>query len=188
MKIQLESLCTPYTLDSYQTFTFDNVEDQIIEDLNEYNPKTGLERKNPLNLNYDDIEWTYNKKGYLKALAVGLINLLNDNILDDVIKSVKSDCKVISPMYYNFETDKIFIDFDVDMKALHKYINAHDKDYQANKLKSISGFMWFGNEYQTMLNYYLENVSAKKYVPFDCAYYDMVEQVDAIEFIDYKII
>ena len=70
MNIELETLYTPYTLDQYQTFTFDNVYDYICQDLD---------------LDFNDIDWDYDTDGYAKALAINLVKLLNKNILDDVI-------------------------------------------------------------------------------------------------------
>jgi len=187
MKIKLETLYTPYTLDSYQTFTFENAEDSIIYDLSHYNHERGEYLKTPLDITYDDIAWKYNTNGYLKALADNLINLLNNNILDEVILSITPDGEPISPREYNLTTDKIFLDINVDVEKLKKYIKDNQADYDKNKLKDCDGFWWFGYEIQTMLNYYLMNKSAGEYSADDY-YMDQVETVDAMEFITYKII
>jgi len=72
-KIDLESTFTPWTLDTYQTFTFDRDEECILE------TEGG---------GYDNYEWDYNTDGYLDELAKNRIELLKDNILDDVILDV----------------------------------------------------------------------------------------------------
>ena len=42
--------------------------------------------------------------------------------------------------------------------------------------------MWFGNENETMLNFYLRKVSGEKYEPYDY-YQDQVESIDATEYV-----
>jgi len=169
--ITLETVFTPYTLDTYQTFTFENDEECLIDD-----GKT-----------YDDYEWDYDCEGYLNDLAKNLIVLLNDNILDDVIISITSDQKIYSPKQYNFDTDKIFIDFEVNQLKLDKYINDNIDDYEKNKLNNCDGFMWFGEESHTRLNYYLRKVSDKKYSAIDY-FYDQTECVQGCEYITNKLI
>jgi len=169
--ITLETVFTPYTLDTYQTFTFENDEECLIDD-----GKT-----------YDDYDWNYDCKGYLNDLAKNLIVLLRDNILDDVITAIDSDMKVLSPKQYNFDTDKIFIDFKVNQLKLDKYINDNIDDYEKNKLKNCDGFMWFGDDNQTRLNYYLRAVSAEKYPAIDY-FYDQIEEVDQCQYITNKLI
>ena len=170
-KITLETVFTPYTLDTYQTFTFENDEECLIDE-----GKT-----------YDDYEWDYDCKGYLNDLAENLIVLLRDNILDDVITGINSDLKVSSPKQYNFDTDKIFIDFKVDQLKLDKYINDNIDEYNKNKLKSCDGFMWFGDDKETKLNYYLRKVSAEKYSQ-ESYFYDQIDCVQGCEYITNKLI
>ena len=55
--IVLNSMFTPYTIDTYSTFTMDNEEDYVIESLSE---ESGRE------LTYDDIDWTYDHKGFVQ--------------------------------------------------------------------------------------------------------------------------
>jgi len=173
MKITLETLYTPYTLDTYQTFNFERDEESIMQNENI--------------TDYDDIDWTYDYEGYLKDLATNLVVLLNDNILDDVILKISSDNEVSSPKEYNFTTDKSWLDFDIDIKKLKAYIKKNQTDYDKNKLGSCDGFMWFGNENETMLNYYLFTKSVKKYDNFEYLQ-DQFESVPAGEYIEYKVI
>jgi len=170
-KIELETLYTPYTLDSYGIFTMENAVDSILEDLDR---------------NYDELEWDYDTKGYLGELAVNWVKLMNDNILDDVIKKVESDCKVISPREYNFTTDCIFADFKVNVKKLKEYVKENREDYDKNKIRSRDGFIWLGNTLQTMLSYYLMKESIKLYDKDDY-YMEQMEQVFASEYIEYKV-
>ena len=174
-KIELESLYTPYTLDTYSAFTMESDEERIIEDLKNYDQETGKERETPLELTYDDIEWDFDCKGYVKALAENWLDIMRDNILDEVITGIDSDCIVHSPQYYNFTTDKIFATFTVDTEKLREYIK-NCPDFEAEKLKDRDGFMWFGDESQTMLSFYLHNESTKKLS--NEAY--MLEQFDAV--------
>ena len=169
-KITLETVFTPYTLDIYQTFTFENDEECLIDE-----GKT-----------YDDYDWDYDCEGYLNNLAENLIVLLRDNILDDVITGVDSDMKVFRPKEYSFDTDKIFIDFKVNQLKLDKYINDNIDKYNKNKLNSCDGFMWFGDDKETKLNYYLRKVSAEKYSP-ESYFYDQNE-IYRSEYITNKLI
>lgn len=183
MQIILETLYTPYTLDTYSTFTMEGEEDWILESLNE-NRADDLEP-----LEYKDIDWTYDTAGYLNDLAENLIILLKDNILDDVIIDLKQDGAVESPRYYNYTTDCAWIDFTVDENNLKKYISENTEDYNANKIKSTDGFWWNGDESQTMLAYYLEKVSANddKY-PSNHYLMDQMDCISPYEYIEFNII
>lgn len=171
-KITLETLYTPYTLDLYQTFTFEMVEEYVTADT-----ENGGD--------YDDFEWEYDSKGYLEALAENLVSLLNENILDDVILKVEQDGKPVSPQYYNFTTDKAWVVFTVSGEKLNAWIAEHDAEYQAGKLRDRDGFWWFGDENETMLAYYLKTVSAGKY-SHEEYFFDQLEQVDTHEYVEAK--
>ena len=183
MKIELENLYTPWTLDTYQTFTMESELEYIICMENDNAKK---ENRLAVVLDYDSFDWNYNMDGYRQALAENFIKLLKENIIDGVITGIYSDMKVISSNYYNFTTDKIWIDFTVNAKALDEYIEKNKKDYEDNKIKSVSGFCWFGDEYQTKLNYYLKTESAKRLSVNDY-FMDQAENVSGYEYIDYKI-
>ena len=180
MNINLESLYTPYTLDGYQTFDLERETDMLIEDECE---KAGEE------LEYDDFDWHYNFKNYLEALAKNYIKLLNQEILDDIILSVKSDCAVISPSYYNYTTDKIYVDFEINKKKLDKFIEENFKDYEKDRIKSNDGFIWLADEDddETKLEYYLRKVSEKKYSRENYMM-DQMEIVQGWEYVTCKLI
>jgi len=177
MKISLETFYTPYTLDTYQTFCGDGEEDRIIQDL--------LDNKEIKNEN--EVEFTFKHKEYLNDLAINLILLLNQKILDDVILGISSNLEVLSPNFYNFTTDHIFIDFKINKVNLKNFIEKNKEDYEKNKITDVIGFWWFGNKWETMLAYYLHKVSAEKYTK---EYYicDQLESVPSYEYINYKII
>ena len=181
MNINLESLYTPYTIDGYQTFDLESETDMLVEEECE---KTGKE------LSYDDFDWDYDCRGYLEALAKNLIKILNEEILDDVILSVTSDYRVISPRYYNYTTDKIYIDFEIDKKKLDKFIEENFKDYEKDRIKSNDGFIWLADEDddETKLEYYLRKVSEKKYSQEAYMMDQVVDGVDGYEYITYKLI
>jgi len=172
-EIELESTFTPYTLDRYATFTFEGYEDDLIE---AYNDKHGTRRE------YDDFEWAYNTKDYLIDLAENRLKLLRQNILDNVIIGIDADGEPTSPRYYNFDTDKAFNIWIVDIDALRRYVEEHKADYEENKLRDRDGFWWFGDEEQTMLNYYLFTESVKRYNKDDY-FYNQLEQVDGKAYI-----
>ena len=164
-KIELSTMYTPYTLDTYNTFTYDQAEINYIDYYNE---------EHDTECDYDDFEWEYDMQGYIKALADNYITLLNAEILDEVIKKVEYNGKVYSPREYNFKTDDADPIFTVDHDKLVQYINEHREDYDKNKIGSCDGFIWLGDEDDTMLNYYLATVSEKIYSR-DSYFYDQNE-------------
>lgn len=185
-QIKLDSMFTPYTIDTYQAFTMDNTEDMIIQDRCDYD-EDGTEREESLDLNYDDLEWEYDMKGFVQALANRRLEVLKDNIIDDVILDIKSDGPAVSPKEYNFKTDDTFEVYTVDIVKLNQFISDNFADYQENKIKDGPGFMWFGDDDQTKLNYYLFTKSDKEYSHSEQYYYDMVEGVDFYEFVSAKL-
>lgn len=178
-EIELNSMFTPYTIDTYQMFTMDREEEYIIENLSE---DTGRE------LTYDDIDWTYDHEGFVQALANKRLQVLQENIIDDVILSVRENGPAVSPKEYNFKTDDAFDIYTVDIVKLNQYISDNIADYQENKLKDGPGFWWFGDDDQTKLNYYLGKKTEKEYDPIDAYYYDMTDDLSEGEFIQAKLI
>lgn len=150
-EIQFSITFTPYTIDTYSTFTFDGEIDYILD-----SPEFD-------GLTYDDLEWSYDHKGLIIALAQTWEHLMRANVLDPVILSVRLDSAPYSPKFYNFETDNCFIVFTVDSDALESYIAGNIIDYDANHIRSGDGFMWFGDSDQTKLHYYLHTRSAEQY-------------------------
>lgn len=178
-KITLETLYTPWTLDTYQTFTFDQSDENEIEFYND---------ENNTSYDYDDFDWTYDCKGYVQALAENLLDKLRENIIDDVILSIDSDLKVYTPKEYNFTTDKIFLDFTVNYDLLKAYVAANNEEYQKEKIKSCSGFMWFGEEEHDMLNWYLRNVSELIHYSDENYMWDQIEDIYPSEYVKMKLL
>lgn len=152
-KIELSVMYTPWTIDTYNVFTFETHEEMEIEHMSE-------EFNKPLT--YDDFEWTYNNKKFLEVLMGNWMEIIGDNIKDDVIKDITQDGEPWSPRYYNYSTDDCNIAFTVDLEKLKGWIKDHQEQYNQDKIKSVSGFIWLGDEEQTMLNYYLRAKSAVK--------------------------
>ena len=143
---ELSTLDTPYTLDTYNTFSLD-CEEALIDD-----GKT-----------YDDYEWEYDIENYLQALADNWGKLMRANILDNVLKNITVTGKAYSPREYNFTTDNAPIAIEYDQEALHAYIEAHKEQYEAEKRRSHDGYMWLGEEEDNMIMWYLSTVSASLY-------------------------
>jgi hypothetical protein len=179
IKIELESTFTPYTLDTYQTFTMEDGDAYLLDIENSKKPNRKKE------LEYDDFEWDYDTESYLNDLAHNWKICLNENIIDDVILSINYEGKPTDPKEYNYTTNKVYSFFEVNVDKLQKYIKDNQNDYNENKIQSRTGFYWFGDDNQTMLNYYLYNVSSKKYTPTDY-YYDQIEGIQTIEYITMK--
>jgi hypothetical protein len=177
-QIEYDITFTGYTIDTYQMFTSERDDEYIIDG---YQEETGRD------ISYDDIDWTYDHKGYVKALAETWCDLMNENITDGVIKSVALKGEPWSPREYNFSTDNCVTLFTVNYEALRKYIADNLADYNKNKIASSSGFVWLGDKDDTMLHYYLHTVSHKLYSPEDAYIYDMFDRVSWYEYITTKL-
>jgi len=169
-KVKLSISDTPYTIGTYQTFTLEGAVESILD---------GLDKT------YDELDWTYDMDKYIADLATSFEELMRENLLDDVIKNVTLDGKPYSPKFYNFSTDNCGLVFDIDPEKLQAYISYNKDDYEKNKKHDVDGFWWFGNEIETMLDYYLEAVSLKKY-DYEAYYYDQMDRVDPHEYVTYE--
>jgi hypothetical protein len=180
--IEMNIMFTPWTIDTYSTFTFDDHDEREIEN---YNQENGTE------LTYDDFEWEYDHKGYVKQLADNWLDFMRDNIIDDVILAIEPDGEPWSPKFYNFSTENQNIKFTVDYAKLTEYIEANREHYQKNKIGSCDGFMWFGDDDQTMLHYYLQYKSGSDYTD-ENYYYDQIEALQSngqiYEFVKFEVI
>lgn len=166
MTLETQITFTPWTIDTYCMFNFD-ADEALIED----------------NKTYDDYKWTYRHKEYVQALAESWRDLVNKNATDDIVKSVSLVGEAYSPREYNFTTDNCQVSFDVDIDALHAYVEKHRALYDAEHIRDHDGFWWYGNEDDTMLHWYLHTVSVKLYSP-DTYYIDQHENVPAYEYIE----
>lgn len=164
------TLDTPYTLDTYATFTLDCEESLMDEG------KT-----------YEDYEWEYDTKEYLAALAANWEKLMTANILDKVILSVTVTGAPTSPREYNFTTDSAPISITYNPAALQEYIAANQAHYKENKRHSVDGYMWLGDETDAQLIYYMENESTRIYST-DNYVMDQYENVPEYEYVYGKLI
>lgn len=171
-KIKFEITFTPYTIDTYDTFTITEAEDIIMDDLG---------------VDYYAIEWTHDNEGFIQDLAKSWCELMNNNILDDVIKSIELDGKAYSPKYYNYTTDNCQVFITYNEVKLDEYIAKNIADYEKNKIRSCDGFMFLGDETDAKIHYYLKNESVKLYSINDYLM-DQYENVQSYEYIQGELI
>ena len=106
------------TIDTYQTFDGNGVEDIFVEDYNEEHG-TGYTT--------DDFEWNYNWDNIVKCLAETRARaLVNDS---PAIQDVKV-LKVGSPKYYNYSTDWARFEITYDDDKVNDYIEKNAEDYK----------------------------------------------------------
>lgn len=172
---------TPWTIDTYSTFTFDREEEYIIDDLCESDGKQ---------YTYDDFTWDYDHKGLVKQLHENWLGLIHANVLDEVILAIEPDGEPWSPKYYNHGTDNANIHFVVDYEKLLAYIDVNREHYEQNKIRSTDGFMWLGDEDETMLQHYLTYKSGADYTDesYECDQWDLlIGNGQMQEFINYEV-
>lgn len=165
---------TPYTIDTYSTFDLDSADEFIMENIKEDHPEL-------TDISYDDIDWTYDNKGYVQALADNWLKLMKEHIKDAIILDITSDGPAYSPREYNFTTDSAPVSFTIDQEALEAYIALHKEAYEREKHRSYDGYMWLGDELDNMFLFYIEKESTQAYT-IDHYLTDQYEQVDAYEF------
>lgn len=157
-EIEFQVMYTPWTIDTYVTFDTERWEEM---EIGAYNEEHGTK------YGYDHFEWEYDHKGFVKQLAENWLYLVPKNIIDDVILGIEADGEPWSPREYNFSTDNMNVKFVVDVEKLAAYVDANRDHYDAEKIKSGDGFMWLGDEEQTMLEYYLAQKSVGEYTAED---------------------
>lgn len=99
----------------------------------------------PQDYEFDMIPGTYDK--FKDDVGNYFVESLKNNLYEhDVIKGVDFD-HVWSPQYYNYFTDKVNINMNVDLRKLKKYcFNTHKKEfdkYLHDKWSSCDGFVSF---------------------------------------------
>lgn len=105
------------TIDTYQTFTGDQVDENLVDFYNEdkgtdYTP--------------DDFEWDYDMTGIVKDLAKLRAKALEQD--SDVIQSVKV-VGTYSPKEYNYQTDSADFEITYDEQTVYDYIEKHATEY-----------------------------------------------------------
>lgn len=164
-KLRTQITFTPYTIDTYGVFDMCEYEDEEISE--------------------ETHRITYNHKEYVQALADNWLMLMRANILDAVIQDVVLVGEAYSPAYYNFTTDNCQVCFTVDYDALVQYVQAHEEKYRKEHIRSYDGFMWMGDEDDTMLHWYLSTVSAARYENEEYLQ-DQYDGVPVHEYIEYE--
>ena len=101
------------SIDTYNQFTGDGVDESIIQYYNE-NHNT--------NYTYDDFEWDYEHAEIVKDLATERAYLLETELPG--FKSIKVE-STGSPREYKFSTDYAMFEIDYDEKMVSDYINSH---------------------------------------------------------------
>lgn len=156
------------TIDTYQTFTGDQVDENLVDFYNEdkgtdYTP--------------DDFEWDYDMAGVVKELAELRAKTLEQD--SDAIQSVKV-VRTYSPKEYNFQTDSADFEITYNEQTVDDYIKEHATEY--DNWYHESG--WYGvtewrdddderkeeNRETARLYYYLN-----KTLDHDDAYYALAE-------------
>lgn len=109
--IKISNLDTKYTIDTYNIF---GIEDEMA--------------MNELEGDYDDYNWDYDMRWYVKHLAELATNYINE-LLDEKIMTIKL-VDTYSPAYYNYSTDNCSREITYDEKKLDEYINKYIDDYE----------------------------------------------------------
>jgi hypothetical protein len=152
MKIEIKNPVHPGFYESIICTYANGEENNELEYLAENNKE--LEEKienNHCVIEYDyekyNIETTSRINDYFFDLANMIVYDLFE--ISDLLKK-KVDEKLISPRFYNFETDRAFITVEVDIKKYHSFINLVFKKYYdeldkmiLNKHSSYDGFISF---------------------------------------------
>ena len=101
---------------------------------------------------------------YQQAVSEFAVELLKDYCItyaaDEIINSMDF-VRLSSPRYYNFETDKLVIDVDLNVTKLKSYIKKHRADfnqYLKDNFTSYDGFISFvSNNYDDFMNGYTDD-------------------------------
>ena len=119
---------------------------------------------------------------YTKAVSEFATELLKDYCInsDNIIKSMKFK-NLYSPNYYNFDTDRLNSEIDLNLTKLKQFIKANKSDfnlYLHENFTSYDGFMSFiSNNYNDFMIQYLDdknrciNVMLEYYI-LTCIYSD----------------
>lgn len=133
-----------YTYNQYNTDIFEGfynsylLNDDMISDI-EYSDRLEGYLKEDQNYDIDNIE------DYKKEVATNTVHFLYESLENhDILKSMELK-KVYSPKYYNYETDSLIIDVDIDMKKLEDHCFNLKKDafnkYLKDNFTSHDGFI-----------------------------------------------
>lgn len=110
MKLRVNNLDLGYTIDTYGMFTGEGVEDLEAE---YYKDEYGISDPNL-------IEFDYDHKGVVQALASESVDILEDELKGDIVKSITLE-KYTSPQFYNYTTDSYIATWNIDEYKLEEY-------------------------------------------------------------------
>lgn len=172
MKLTLSSFSL-FTLDTYSIFDMDSWYSSHLYDLEEDW------------LTEEDVDFSFDSSGYLEALAENQETFLNENCIDDIIKSysLKKD-SIYRPQYYNYTTDSANYIVNFDARKLNKFIKENEWDFY-ERCKGKSYYIETALEsYDEKLEFYFETTFSKLN---DDYIIDQFENVSDYDFISYTI-
>lgn len=119
MKLRINNKDLPYTIDTYGMFTGDSTEES---ERDHYTSELGISE--------NAIEFEYDHKGIVQALASESVNLLEQNLVqhnetDGIVRSISEPIETRSPQFYNYTTDSYVAEWDVDAFKLLKVVENH---------------------------------------------------------------
>lgn len=119
-----------------------------------------------------DIEWDSFTNEVTDYAVYELLNTLSDN---SIIKDMKLK-KLCSPKYYNYETDSLIIDMDLNLRNLKTYCLKEHADefnkYLKKNFTSYDGFMSFvDNNIRDFINTYKNNTDKTREIDVMIEYY-----------------
>ena len=172
MKLSLSSFSL-FTLDTYSIFDMDSGYSSHLYNLEE----DGLTE--------DDVDFSFDSRWYLEALAENQETFLNENCKDDIIKSYSFIKNSISrPAYYNYTTDSADYIIDFDARKLNKFIKENEWDFY-ERCKGKTYYIETALEnYEEKLEFYFETTFSKlndEYIM------NQFENVSDYDFISYTI-
>lgn len=125
--------------ESIHSWQLDSIEEMEIENIAE---DSGVEDYDYDNFTDDyDVDYREMYVEYAKSFA--------DNFKDEFAERLKASTWILiwnywelySPQFYNYETDKIFVNCDVDIDKLKEYVNTNEfSDYILEHNRSRDGF------------------------------------------------
>lgn len=133
--ITVDNRDTAYTIDTYAIFTADNTFESEAEYLvDEYK------------LDINAIDFDFDHKGYVQALAEASVELLERELIGDVVKGITL-IKSQSPRFYNYTTDSYTALWCINKSALERYIEANQGQYNLFEQENWRGvYMSHGTE------------------------------------------
>lgn len=136
----------------------------------EYNDKQEGYLKD--NESYDVDNFQEYKKEVSDNAVYELFNTLENN---DIIKSMKLK-DVYSPKYYNYETDSLIIEMDINLRALKTFCFKENRDmfnkYLKENFTSYSGFISFvDNNIKDFINTYKTSTCKDREINVMIEYY-----------------